>query len=164
MTVLSLVPEMPQEVAFSEQVVTSVFLTWRPPTGQVEGYKVRLKGWYTSVPSRQLWIMMCILTNCLKHILLKIMFLRANDPLTTSGTVLTHCLLNNGCSDSITDSLKMYDLCGVSARKNDQAYYKEAQYKPTFSELKQNDIVGCVGRVKIKKSHVSCISYWEWVL
>ena len=37
---LSSVPEVPQEVALAEQVVTSVFVTWREPPGQVEGYKV----------------------------------------------------------------------------------------------------------------------------
>ncbi|AWP08523.1 putative phosphatidylinositol phosphatase PTPRQ [Scophthalmus maximus] len=33
-------PEVPQEVALSEHVVTSVFVTWRPPPGQVECYKL----------------------------------------------------------------------------------------------------------------------------
>uniref|UniRef100_UPI0037E94576 phosphatidylinositol phosphatase PTPRQ n=1 Tax=Semicossyphus pulcher TaxID=241346 RepID=UPI0037E94576 len=37
---LHTIPEVPQEVALSEQAVTSVFVTWRPPTGQVEGYKL----------------------------------------------------------------------------------------------------------------------------
>ncbi|KAM9854760.1 phosphatidylinositol phosphatase PTPRQ [Aulostomus maculatus] len=33
-------PDMPQGVALAEQVVTSVFVTWRPPPGQVDGYKL----------------------------------------------------------------------------------------------------------------------------
>ncbi|XP_022610349.1 phosphatidylinositol phosphatase PTPRQ [Seriola dumerili] len=37
---ITAVPEVPQEVAFSEQAVTSVFVTWRPPPGQVEKYKL----------------------------------------------------------------------------------------------------------------------------
>lgn len=37
----SVVPEVPQEVALSGQVVTSVFVTWRAPPGGVNGYKVR---------------------------------------------------------------------------------------------------------------------------
>ncbi|XP_029991434.1 phosphatidylinositol phosphatase PTPRQ [Sphaeramia orbicularis] len=37
---LHTIPEVPQEVALSEQVVTSVFVSWRPPPGQVDGYKV----------------------------------------------------------------------------------------------------------------------------
>lgn len=40
MGILSPVPEVPQEVALSEEVVTSVFVNWRQPLGQVEGYKV----------------------------------------------------------------------------------------------------------------------------
>ncbi|KAM3608908.1 uncharacterized protein V6R79_006653 [Siganus canaliculatus] len=38
--ILSTVPGAPQEVALSEQVVTSVFVTWRPPAGQVGGYQL----------------------------------------------------------------------------------------------------------------------------
>ncbi|XP_031716794.1 phosphatidylinositol phosphatase PTPRQ [Anarrhichthys ocellatus] len=38
--ILHTVPEVPQDVTLSEQVVTSVFVTWRPPPGQVEGYKL----------------------------------------------------------------------------------------------------------------------------
>ncbi|XP_037623294.1 phosphatidylinositol phosphatase PTPRQ isoform X2 [Sebastes umbrosus] len=38
--ILHTIPEVPQEMALSEQVVTSVFVTWRPPPGQVEGYKL----------------------------------------------------------------------------------------------------------------------------
>lgn len=38
--IFSPVPEVPQEVALSDKVVTSVFVTWRPPLGGVEGYKV----------------------------------------------------------------------------------------------------------------------------
>ncbi|XP_078113021.1 phosphatidylinositol phosphatase PTPRQ [Sander vitreus] len=38
--ILHTLPEVPREVALSEQVVTSVFVTWRPPPGQVEGYKL----------------------------------------------------------------------------------------------------------------------------
>ncbi|XP_056272982.1 phosphatidylinositol phosphatase PTPRQ [Pseudoliparis swirei] len=38
--ILYTIPEVPQNVALSEQVVTSVFVTWRPPPGQVEGYKI----------------------------------------------------------------------------------------------------------------------------
>ncbi|KAM8751980.1 phosphatidylinositol phosphatase PTPRQ [Acanthopagrus schlegelii] len=38
--ILHTIPEVPQEVALSEKVVTSVFVTWRPPLGQVEGYKI----------------------------------------------------------------------------------------------------------------------------
>ncbi|KAK1887415.1 Phosphatidylinositol phosphatase PTPRQ [Dissostichus eleginoides] len=36
--ILHTYPGMPQDVALSEQVVTSVFVTWRAPPGQVEGY------------------------------------------------------------------------------------------------------------------------------
>lgn len=38
---LSQVPEVPQEVTLSENAVTSVSVTWRPPPGQVMQYKVR---------------------------------------------------------------------------------------------------------------------------
>ncbi|XP_026221120.1 LOW QUALITY PROTEIN: phosphatidylinositol phosphatase PTPRQ [Anabas testudineus] len=38
--IIHTIPEVPQEVALSEQVVTSVFVTWRPPPGRVEGYKL----------------------------------------------------------------------------------------------------------------------------
>ncbi|XP_078024039.1 phosphatidylinositol phosphatase PTPRQ [Epinephelus lanceolatus] len=38
--ILHTIPEVPQEVALSEQVVTSVFVTWRPPPGEVELYKL----------------------------------------------------------------------------------------------------------------------------
>ncbi|XP_032379548.1 phosphatidylinositol phosphatase PTPRQ isoform X1 [Etheostoma spectabile] len=38
--ILHTLPDVPQEVALSEQVVTSVFVTWRPPPGQVDGYKL----------------------------------------------------------------------------------------------------------------------------
>ncbi|XP_067356322.1 phosphatidylinositol phosphatase PTPRQ isoform X2 [Channa argus] len=38
--ILHTFPDVPQEVALSEQVVTSVFVTWRPPPGQVEAYKL----------------------------------------------------------------------------------------------------------------------------
>ncbi|XP_040894486.1 phosphatidylinositol phosphatase PTPRQ [Toxotes jaculatrix] len=38
--ILHTVPGVPQEVALSEEVVTSVFVTWRPPPGQVDGYKL----------------------------------------------------------------------------------------------------------------------------
>ncbi|XP_070763484.1 phosphatidylinositol phosphatase PTPRQ [Enoplosus armatus] len=38
--ILRTIPEVPQEVALSEQVVTSAFITWRPPPGQVEEYKL----------------------------------------------------------------------------------------------------------------------------
>ncbi|XP_029010469.1 phosphatidylinositol phosphatase PTPRQ isoform X2 [Betta splendens] len=34
------IPAAPQEVALPEQVVTSVFVTWRAPPGQVEGYRL----------------------------------------------------------------------------------------------------------------------------
>ncbi|TMS05999.1 Phosphatidylinositol phosphatase PTPRQ [Larimichthys crocea] len=37
---ITAVPEVPQEVALSEEVVTSVFVNWRQPLGQVEGYKL----------------------------------------------------------------------------------------------------------------------------
>ncbi|XP_041854149.1 phosphatidylinositol phosphatase PTPRQ [Melanotaenia boesemani] len=33
-------PEVPQDVSFSEQAVTFVFVTWSPPPGQVEKYKL----------------------------------------------------------------------------------------------------------------------------
>lgn len=39
--VCHVVPEVPQEVVLSGQVVTSVFVTWRQPPGGVKGYKVR---------------------------------------------------------------------------------------------------------------------------
>ncbi|XP_049430343.1 phosphatidylinositol phosphatase PTPRQ isoform X2 [Epinephelus fuscoguttatus] len=38
--ILHTIPEVPQEVTLSEQVVTSVFVTWRPPPGEVELYKL----------------------------------------------------------------------------------------------------------------------------
>ncbi|XP_035858941.1 phosphatidylinositol phosphatase PTPRQ isoform X2 [Sander lucioperca] len=38
--ILHTLPEVPREVALSEQVVTSVFVTWSSPPGQVEGYKL----------------------------------------------------------------------------------------------------------------------------
>ncbi|XP_067445742.1 phosphatidylinositol phosphatase PTPRQ [Thunnus thynnus] len=38
--ILHTIPEVPQEVVLAEQVVTSVFVTWRAPPGQVEGYKL----------------------------------------------------------------------------------------------------------------------------
>ncbi|XP_035497594.2 phosphatidylinositol phosphatase PTPRQ isoform X3 [Scophthalmus maximus] len=38
--ILHTIPEVPQEVALSEHVVTSVFVTWRPLPGQVECYKL----------------------------------------------------------------------------------------------------------------------------
>lgn len=41
MVILPPVPDAPQDVAVSGQVVTSVFVTWRPPLGGVQGYKVR---------------------------------------------------------------------------------------------------------------------------
>lgn len=41
MPVCHVVPEVPQEVVLSGQVITSVFVTWRPPPGGVKGYKVR---------------------------------------------------------------------------------------------------------------------------
>lgn len=37
----SAVPETPQELTLSGQVVTSVFVTWKPPPGGVKGYNVR---------------------------------------------------------------------------------------------------------------------------
>ncbi|XP_010783145.1 phosphatidylinositol phosphatase PTPRQ isoform X2 [Notothenia coriiceps] len=36
--ILHTCPGMPQDVVLSEQIVTSVFVTWRAPPGQVEGY------------------------------------------------------------------------------------------------------------------------------
>ncbi|CAK6951123.1 phosphatidylinositol phosphatase PTPRQ [Scomber scombrus] len=50
---ITAVPEVPQEVALAEQVVTSVFVTWREPPGQVEGYKLACG--LLSV-GRKLWI------------------------------------------------------------------------------------------------------------
>lgn len=41
MTFFSLVPEMPQDVTLSEHAVISVFVTWKPPKGHVDHYKVR---------------------------------------------------------------------------------------------------------------------------
>ncbi|XP_034542203.1 phosphatidylinositol phosphatase PTPRQ [Notolabrus celidotus] len=38
--ILHTIPEVPQGVTLSEQAVTSVFVTWTPPPGQVEGYKL----------------------------------------------------------------------------------------------------------------------------
>ncbi|XP_056907492.1 phosphatidylinositol phosphatase PTPRQ isoform X3 [Takifugu flavidus] len=38
--ILHTIPEVPQEVVLSGQVVTSVFVTWRPPPGGVKGYKI----------------------------------------------------------------------------------------------------------------------------
>ncbi|XP_076588486.1 phosphatidylinositol phosphatase PTPRQ [Chaetodon auriga] len=38
--ILHTIPEVPQEVGLSGQAVTSVFVTWTPPPGQVEGYEL----------------------------------------------------------------------------------------------------------------------------
>ncbi|XP_068168501.1 phosphatidylinositol phosphatase PTPRQ isoform X2 [Antennarius striatus] len=38
--ILHTIPEAPQEVSLSEQAGTAAFITWRPPPGQVEGYKI----------------------------------------------------------------------------------------------------------------------------
>ncbi|XP_008281722.1 phosphatidylinositol phosphatase PTPRQ [Stegastes partitus] len=38
--ILHTIPEAPQEVSLSEQAVTSAFVTWRPPPGQVGEYKL----------------------------------------------------------------------------------------------------------------------------
>ncbi|KAM4572267.1 phosphatidylinositol phosphatase PTPRQ-like isoform 3-T3 [Odontesthes bonariensis] len=38
--ILHTIPDRPQEVNLSEQAVTSVFVSWRPPPGQVEKYKL----------------------------------------------------------------------------------------------------------------------------
>nr|XP_020467948.1 phosphatidylinositol phosphatase PTPRQ isoform X2 [Monopterus albus] len=38
--ILHTIPEVPQEVTLSVQIVTSAFVTWRPPPGQVEGYRL----------------------------------------------------------------------------------------------------------------------------
>ncbi|CAJ1056803.1 phosphatidylinositol phosphatase PTPRQ [Xyrichtys novacula] len=52
------VPEVPQDVTLSEQAGTSVFVTWRPPPGQVEGYKL----FYGSLSiDRKSWIDVLIL-------------------------------------------------------------------------------------------------------
>ncbi|KAM6936927.1 phosphatidylinositol phosphatase PTPRQ [Xenentodon cancila] len=37
---LHTIPEVPREVTLSEQALTSVFVTWRPPQGQAEKYKL----------------------------------------------------------------------------------------------------------------------------
>lgn len=41
MRVLFPVPEVPQDVGLSERAVKSMFVTWRPPPGQVDRYRVR---------------------------------------------------------------------------------------------------------------------------
>ncbi|KAM4618263.1 phosphatidylinositol phosphatase PTPRQ [Polymixia lowei] len=38
--ILNTIPEVPQEVVLAEEVMTSAFVSWRPPPGQVEGYKL----------------------------------------------------------------------------------------------------------------------------
>ncbi|KAM8891585.1 phosphatidylinositol phosphatase PTPRQ isoform 2-T2 [Spinachia spinachia] len=38
--ILHTIPEVPQDVALSGQILTSVFVTWRPPPGHVDGYKL----------------------------------------------------------------------------------------------------------------------------
>ncbi|XP_068595364.1 phosphatidylinositol phosphatase PTPRQ [Brachionichthys hirsutus] len=38
--ILYTIPEVPQEVSLSEQVVTAVFVTWSPPPGLVSGYRL----------------------------------------------------------------------------------------------------------------------------
>ncbi|XP_047451818.1 phosphatidylinositol phosphatase PTPRQ, partial [Mugil cephalus] len=51
--ILHTIPEVPQEVSLSGQAVTSVFVTWRPPPGQVKEYRLlygllsvdRISGW-----------------------------------------------------------------------------------------------------------------------
>lgn len=128
--ILSSVPEMPQEVALSEQVVTSLFVTWRPPPGQVEGYKVRLVYYCISpVPgnNHRLCTMMCVLVICLTQTLLKTCFFFQGQmrPL-ASASALTCWLSSNCCqhtTDLVTNPLKMYDLRRAPARKNDQAHY-----------------------------------------
>lgn len=72
MVISSAVPEVPQEVAFSKRVVTSVFVTWSPPPGKVEGYKVRrMPCCICPVPSntghsgeRQKWSLAFIFQTC----------------------------------------------------------------------------------------------------
>lgn len=154
MGILSSVPEVPQEVALSGQAVTSVFVTWRPPPGQVDGYKVRhlyccispfqvtstegqtgLKGCYAAVTSRWTCGMICVLAaNDSKW---SFFSLRGQMRPLTSGSVLTCWLLSNRrrhTTDSVTSSLKMYDPRRATARKNDQARRVHTENKSTFTE------------------------------
>ncbi|XP_067090347.1 phosphatidylinositol phosphatase PTPRQ-like [Osmerus mordax] len=48
---ISTIPEVPQEVMLIEQGVTSVFVSWRPPPGEVKGYKLS----FGLVGNRMLW-------------------------------------------------------------------------------------------------------------
>lgn len=157
MVILSPVPEVPQEVAFSEQVVTSVFVTWRPPPGQVEGYKVRHMHYcICPVPSnnhrrrdrnQRLLHLSNFQTDVCNdagpchlsytHITQSDFFSGQMRPLTTSGSALTFWLLSNRCSDSVTDSLKMHNLCRVPASKNDQAHYMHALHQHTLTDINE---------------------------
>ncbi|XP_033940418.1 phosphatidylinositol phosphatase PTPRQ [Pseudochaenichthys georgianus] len=59
--ILHTYPGMPQDVVLSEQVVTSVFVTWRAPPGQVEGYTLVFG--LRSV-DRKSWIEVLVLGTC----------------------------------------------------------------------------------------------------
>lgn len=55
-----------------------------------------------------------------------------------SGFALTCWLLSNCCQhteDSVTNTLKMYDLCRDTANKNDKAHCIHGQCKLTLTEI-----------------------------
>lgn len=47
----------------------------------------------------------------------------------------THLLLSNRWWDSVSIFLKLYDLCEVPDRQNDQAHYMHVPYKHTLTDL-----------------------------
>lgn len=49
----------------------------------------------------------------------------------------TRLLFSSRCWDSVSIFLKLYDLCEVAARQNDQAHYMHALYKHTLTDLNQ---------------------------
>lgn len=145
MEVLSPVPEVPQNVALSEQVVTSVFVTWRPPPGQVEGYKVRhvntspvqfqvikvgetaIKALSARATSRLMFVLICLTHTFLKQLFLqrtkKATFV-PHSPVGYLGTV-------SDTTDLVTGPLKMYELSRATTREDDQAHSMHTQYQPT---------------------------------
>lgn len=97
-------------------------------------------GCYAIVTSRQVCVMTCVLVICLTQ---NDDFHGQKRPL-TSGSALTCWLPRNRCrhtTDSVTNPLKMDDLRRVTARKNDQAHYMHAQYKPYTDRNKRETFV-----------------------
>ncbi|KAM6960599.1 phosphatidylinositol phosphatase PTPRQ [Aplochiton taeniatus] len=52
---ISTFPGAPEEVRLGGQAVTSVLLSWRPPPGQVEGYKLKVTDFTSEGLGRQQW-------------------------------------------------------------------------------------------------------------